>query len=136
MSKSLNPFELLPTGYPPRIKFCAEEHGSDVAEVNVKSSLNGPEIRVRLVFGGAATIRIADYEDAEIKEKTNVPYILMKIENSEWLARDLEAYVRKFGSSILAVVKKDLQHFVLCGHEFNIGILARSVTCTVIDSVE
>lgn len=131
MSNKLNPFELFPTPYPPRIKFCTEEHGPTVVEINVKLSLNVPQIRVRLVFGGVAVTRTGDYEDAEIKGR----YTLMKVENSAWLARDLDAYVRKFGTSLLPAVK-DIQHFVLSGHEFSIGILARSVTCTIIDSIE
>jgi len=127
MNTQINPLELLPTGLATNITLCGGEESQWVAEINAMSLDNKSEIRVRLTFGGAAQIRMGNYEDREVSSN----YLLTKVKSSIWVDQELDCYVKKFGTNLLPVVK-NLEHYVLRGHDLSIGFLARKVECSII----
>lgn len=124
MSIVINPLEISPTGYPTKITFYGGEGLQWVAEVNARTPHGTAEMRMRLIFSGTAQVRIGAYEDQDLQGA----YLLALVPNSVWVADHLDAYVKKFGPALLPVVK-NIKHYVLRGHEFSIGLLARNVEC-------
>jgi hypothetical protein len=112
------------------IRFTGGEGGGWFADVSIDAG-GGAQARVRLTFGGVAALRMGSEDD---NREYRGPYVLEVIQDSEWLKNDLAAYVKKFGTRLLPAVAKDLQHFVLRGHDLTLGLLARHVSCARVDT--
>jgi hypothetical protein len=75
-----------------------------------------------LIFIGSAQARICDEQDRKLDSKN----VLMQVPDSPWVEHFLECYIQEYGTKLLPVVK-DVKHYVVRGHEYVIGILARNV---------
>ncbi|MFZ6723341.1 hypothetical protein ACO0LM_23045 [Undibacterium sp. Di26W] len=128
MNEITYPFELIPSAYGTKLKFYGEEEGRWTIDLNVQMQKDVSEKRIQLTFIGVTQARVNDDSD----RRTSGKYLLMQIGNSSWVDCFLDSYVQEFGKSLLPVVK-NMQHFIVRGHESSIGILARKVECTTIN---
>lgn len=128
MNEITYPFEFIPSVYGTKLKFCGEEEGRWTVELNVQTPSDASEKRIQLTFVGVTQARINDDLDRKVSGK----YLLMQIGNSAWVDCFLDSYVQEFGKNLLPIIK-NMQHFIVQGHESSIGILARKVECMVIN---
>jgi hypothetical protein len=119
-----NPFRFIPDPYGTNLTFSGGEDAGWVVDANILNFELQLAKRVRFVFPGVVQARINDDMDRNFSTK----FFLTNHNNSPWINNFLEAYEKQFGLNFVPAVR-DVQHFVLKGHDLTIGIIARKVIC-------
>jgi hypothetical protein len=112
-----------PTGT--RLSFSCAENGPWVVEMDGTTGVFLKKVRIKIAFSGAALARLNDPND--IGDQFTHPLCLVK--SSDRVKEFLAGYSAQFGTKLLAAVK-NMQHFVVIGHDMSVGILARDVSIT------
>jgi hypothetical protein len=97
--------------------FHSEEDGEWWVELNVL-----PAGRVRISFKEVVRARINGEEFGRRTE-----FLVGASCESHWLDQLRKEHNAKFGER-LAVVLDDVKHYIVCGHDMNIGVLARGIS--------
>lgn len=119
MTVELDPLALPPWYGGTRLSFTGGEGQHFVVDVN--AMLGDNQMRLRLVFSGVAEVRVASEADSGVAKQG----VLTIVSNSSWLRQVVARHAARFGQE-MAVVLSDVKHYVVCGHEGSIGLLANS----------
>lgn len=105
--------------------FSGQEDGSWIVEIDASPKGDIAPQRIRILFQGVVQARLNN----EYDQTNDAERVLSILSNSLWLVDFERSYVQRHGVKFLAFVKKDVQHFVVHGHDLSIGVLARKIAC-------
>ena len=110
-----------------KVAFSTEEGGPCTAEFDAILRSTHQKVRVKVIFSGSSEIRINDQQDSELRASNP----LSVVDQSKWVEKSLHEYVSRFGPKLLPVVG-NIKHFLLSGQDMSLGVLARSVSISIV----